>query len=511
MFAYSFATIWTYNFANFRFQQNLNIDGEKRMTIQGKKNSTPNEIYRGVNISPLSNRVLLNPNEIPKEWFNIVPYLPEKPFPALLANNKPASFEIMTQLFPTECVMQAGSQEEYIPIPNKIRELYALCNRPTPLQRAFQLEKAIGVNSDRVKIYFKCEFVSPTGSHKTNTAIAQSYYGKMEGTKGFATETGAGQWGSALSMANTMMGLKTKVFQVRASYNDKPGRRVMMQNFGAELHPSPSNITQTGQIFYSKNPNHPGSLGIAISEAVEAAMTTPGYKYALGSVLDFVLLHQTVIGLEAKIQMSKIGETPTMIMGAIGGGSNFAGLSFPYIKDKLTGDNPNLDFIGVEPYACPSLSKGKYTWDYGDSAKMAPIVKMYSLGANFVPPTVHAGGLRYHGAAPLVSMLKHHKIMDSVMVHQTKTIEAGILMARTEGILPAVETNHVIAAVIDKAVEAQENGQKSTILFNFSGHGYFDTHAYESYHAGTLVDYEYPDAAIQQAMRDFPDIDESKI
>ncbi|WP_457556579.1 TrpB-like pyridoxal phosphate-dependent enzyme [Candidatus Harpocratesius sp.] len=462
-------------------------------------------------VSELNNRVLLDNNQIPKAWFNIVPYLPEKPYPAVLADNTPATFEILSQLFPIECVKQAGSQEEFVPIPRKIRELYALCNRPTPLQRAFQLEKAIGVDSDRIKIFFKCEFVSPTGSHKTNTAIAQSYYGKQEGIKGFTTETGAGQWGSALSMANSMMGLETKVFQVRASYNDKPGRRVMMQNFGAELHPSPSNITKTGQKFYQKNPNHPGSLGIAIAEAVEMAMTNPGYKYSLGSVLDFVLLHQTVIGLEAQLQMEKIGEHPSVIMGSIGGGSNFAGLSFPFFKEKLTGERDELEFIGVEPCACPSLTKGRYTWDYGDSAKMAPIIKMYSLGANFIPPTVHAGGLRYHGAAPLVSMLKNHNKMKSVMVHQTKTIEAGILMAKTEGILPAVETNHVIAAVIDKALEAQENHQKCTILFNFSGHGYFDTHAYQIYHEGKMIDYEYPDMDIQKAMEDFPHIDENKI
>ncbi|MHA1795075.1 MAG: TrpB-like pyridoxal phosphate-dependent enzyme, partial [Promethearchaeota archaeon] len=418
--------------------------------------------------------------------------------------------EQLTQLFPVECVKQAATQEELIPIPTKIRELYALCNRPTPLQRAFRLEKAIGVDSDRIKIFFKCEFFSPTGSHKTNTAIAQSFYGKQEGITGFTTETGAGQWGSALSMANAMMGLKTQVFQVRASYVEKPGRRVLMQNFGAELHPSPSNFTQTGKRFYSQNSNHPGSLGIAIAEAVETAMTNPGFKYSLGSVLDFVLLHQTVIGLETQIQMSKISESPSVIMGSIGGGSNFAGLSFPFFKEKLTGERDELEFIGVEPCACPSLTKGRYTWDYGDSAKLAPIIKMYSLGSNFIPPAVHAGGLRYHGAAPLVSMLKHHNLMKSVMVHQIKTIEAGILMAKTEGILPAVETNHVIAAAIDRALEAQENKEKCTILFNFSGHGYFDTHAYQVYHDGQMVDYEFPDHEIKQAMVDFPKIDESK-
>lgn len=478
--------------------------------IIGKNKSTPTTPEAKEQISYLNNRVLLDNSQIPKAWFNIVPYLPEKPYPAVLADNKPATFEMLTQLFPVECVKQAGSQEEFIPIPKRIRELYALCNRPTPLQRAFQLEKAIGVDSDRIKIYFKCEFVSPTGSHKTNTAIAQSYYGKDEGITGFTTETGAGQWGSALSMANTMMGLKTKVFQVRASYSEKPGRRVLMQNFGAELHPSPSNFTQTGRRFYSQNPQHPGSLGIAIAEAVETAMTNPGFKYSLGSVLDFVLLHQTVIGLEAQIQMKKIGEEPTVVMGSIGGGSNFAGLSFPFFKEKLTGNRDELEFIGVEPCACPSLTKGRYTWDYGDSAKLAPIIKMYSLGANFIPPAVHAGGLRYHGAAPLVSMLKHHNLMKSVMVHQTKTIEAGILMAKTEGILPAVETNHVIAAAIDRALEAQENGEKCTILFNFSGHGYFDTHAYQVYHDGKMVDYEFPDEDINQAMEDLPEIDESK-
>ena len=331
--------------------------------IIGKNRSNQSTTEGQNSVSLLENRVLLDNSQIPKAWFNIVPYLPEKPYPAVLADNTPATFEQLTQLFPVECVKQAATQEELIPIPTKIRELYALCNRPTPLQRAFRLEKAIGVDSDRIKIFFKCEFFSPTGSHKTNTAIAQSFYGKQEGITGFTTETGAGQWGSALSMANAMMGLKTQVFQVRASYVEKPGRRVLMQNFGAELHPSPSNFTQTGKRFYSQNSNHPGSLGIAIAEAVETAMTNPGFKYSLGSVLDFVLLHQTVIGLETQIQMSKISESPSVIMGSIGGGSNFAGLSFPFFKEKLTGERDELEFIGVEPCACPSLTKGRYTWD----------------------------------------------------------------------------------------------------------------------------------------------------
>ena len=475
-------------------------------------NNKPNNSFQLPNqvMSNENNKILLPLNLIPKQWLNIASFLPEKPYPALLPNGMPADFETMTQIFPTECVKQAVSSEEFIDIPKEIREGLALCNRPTPLLRAFRLEKALGLDSDRIKIYGKMEYVSPMGSHKGNTALAQAYYAKQDGITGLTTETGAGQWGTALSMAGSMMGLKVKIFQVRASYYDKPGRRVMMHNYGGDVVPSPSNETESGKEFYSQDPNHPGSLGIAISEAVELAMKSPNYKYSLGSVLDFVCLHQTVIGQEAKIQMDIAGDYPDVVIGCIGGGSNFAGIAFPFMKEKLLGNTPETRFIGAEPAACPSITKGKYTWDYGDTAKMAPIAKMYTLGHTFIPPAVHAGGLRYHGAAPLLSMLANHKQMESVMLHQTKAIQAGMLFSRTEGILPAVETCHAVAAVIDEALEAKENGKKKTILFNFSGHGFFDTHAYKALQENKLVDYEYPDKLIQSALGDLPAIDESK-
>jgi tryptophan synthase beta chain len=489
-----------------KYQYNTN--GDTTMAITKGKQHSENQ-FHGVVLNSTMNRISLGANYLPTHWFNIAPYLPEKPYPAVLNGGQPADFDTLCHVFPTECVKQAATEDEYIKIPDKVRELYALCNRPTPIQRAFQLERALSLNSDRIKIYFKCEYVSPTGSHKSNTAIPQAYYAKQDGLEGLTTETGAGQWGSALSMACNFMGLSTKVFQVRASYDQKPARRVMMNNFGAELHPSPSNLTKAGRSFFDKNPHHPGSLGIAISEAVELAMTSSNYKYSLGSVLDFVCLHQSVIGLESKIQMERIGDYPDIIIGCIGGGSNFAGISFPFFKDSLDGSHTSTRFIGVEPTACPSLTKGKYTYDYGDSAKLAPMIKMYSLGSSFIPPTIHAGGLRYHGSAPLISMLKKHNCMESIMINQIETIEAGLLFSRTEGILPAVETNHAIAAAIREAKRAQENNEKKIILFNFSGHGFFDTHAYAEYHAGNLVNFEHPDLDIKKACTEFPIVDES--
>jgi len=461
-------------------------------------------------MSNLNNKILLPLNKIPKQWMNIASFLPEKPYPCLLPNGMPATAEIMNSIFPTECVNQAMSDAEFIDIPTEVREAFALCNRPTPLLRAFQLERALGVDSDRIKIFAKMEYVSPMGSHKGNTALAQAYYAKQDGVKGLTTETGAGQWGTALAMAGGMMDLDIKIFQVRASYNDKPGRRVLMQNFGGHVVPSPSNLTEAGKKYFEQDPNHPGSLGIAISEALELAMKSPEYKYSLGSVLDFVCLHQTVIGLEAQEQMAIAGEYPDVVIGCVGGGSNFSGLSFPFLKETLLGDKPETKFIGAEPAACPSITKGKYTWDFGDSAELAPIAKMYTLGHSFVPPAVHAGGLRYHGAAPLLSMLAKHKFVSSVMYHQTKAIEAGVLFSKTEGILPAVETTHAVAAAIDQALDAKEKGIKRNILFNFSGHGYFDTHAYKALQEKKLVDFEYPNAAIEAALTDLPIIDESK-
>ena len=377
--------------------------------------------------------------------------------------------------------------------------------------RAFRLEEALGCEGEDIKIYFKNEAYSPTGSHKANTALAQAYYAKKQGLEGLCTETGAGQWGSAISMAGAFVGLKIKVWQVRISYDQKPGRRVFMHSFCADLYPSPSDQTETGRKYLAQDPNNPGSLGIAISEAVEASMASDKYRYSLGSVVDFVCLHQTIIGQEAKIQMEMVDDYPDVVIGCIGGGSNFAGLALPFAKDKLLGEKPNLEIIGSEPTACPSLTKGKYTWDFGDSAKMAPIVKMYTLGHTFIPPPVHAGGLRYHGASPLVSNLTHNGVMKTEMWHQTKIIEDGFLFAKSEGILPAPETCHAISSAVEAAKAAKANGEKKTILFNFSGHGFFDIAAYKAYMDHGLEEYEYPDAKIQEALKDTPQVNEEEL
>jgi tryptophan synthase beta chain len=451
-----------------------------------------------------NNKIFLPIEKIPKAWLNIKAHM-KGPFPPLLLpNGQIADFETMCKVFPVECVKQGGTMEELIPIPQEIREAYAMNQRPTPLVRAFRLEKALGLDSDKQKIYFKAEYMSPTGSHKANTAIPQAFYGKMDGLKGIATETGAGQWGSAMAMACSLFGLNLKVFQVRISYNQKPGRGILMGCYGAEILPSPSNTTNTGRAFYDKDPNHPGSLGIAISEAVECAMSTPGYKYCLGSVVDFVCHHQTVIGLEAKEQMKMAGDYPDTVIGCFGGGSNFSGIAMPFMADKLDGIAPNLDIIAAEPMACPKLSKGVYAYDFGDTAHVAPICKMYTVGSSYIPPPVHAGGLRYHGASPIDSQLKAQGHLRSVALHQKKIIDAGILMCKSEGILPAPESCHAIAAAIDEALNAKKNNEKKTILFNFSGHGFFDTSAYKQYLDGTLVDYEYAEADIQKALLDLP-------
>ena len=461
-------------------------------------------------LDSLNNKIVLPVDKLPTHWLNIKKYLPGKIAPLLLPNGVPADFETLCMVFPKGCVEQGGTMEEFIEIPKEVREAYVLSNRPTPVQRAFRLEKALGLDPDKQHIYFKNESVSPTGSHKGNTAIAQAYYAKQDGLKGLITETGAGQWGSALAMASSMMGLTAKVYQVRLSYEQKPGRRALIENFGAELIPSPSNLTKSGRLFSDKDPNHPGSLGIAISEAVEDSMGSPDYRYTLGSVVDFVVLHQSVVGQEAKLQMEMVDDYPDVVLGCIGGGSNFSGLAFPFMKDKLTGERPDLDVVGAEPTACPSVTKGKYAWDFGDSAKMAPICKMYTLGSSFIPPPVHAGGLRYHGAAPLLSQLTHEGQMRTVMLHQKKALEAGVLFSKTEGILPAPETTHAIAAAIDIAIEAKEKNEKKTILFNYSGHGHFDIAAYIALREGKLVDYEYPDHAIEEALKNLPVVDESK-
>ncbi|WP_448583414.1 TrpB-like pyridoxal phosphate-dependent enzyme [Thermocrinis sp.] len=430
-------------------------------------------------------RVVLNNNEIPKRWFNIIPYLPRPLDPPLDPNTgNPVDPSALLAIFPEPIVEQEVSQEEWIDIPEEVLNIYSLW-RPTPLHRARKLEEYLDTPA---KIYYKNESVSPPGSHKPNTAVAQAYYNKISGVKKLTTETGAGQWGSSLAFASQFFGLECEVFMVRISYNQKPFRRILMETWGAKVVPSPSNLTQSGKRFYDENPEHPGSLGIAISEAIERAVTTPNAKYSLGSVLNHVLLHQTVIGLEAKRQMEMVGEYPDIIVGCVGGGSNFAGLAFPFLKDKLTGERPNLEVIAVEPEACPTLTKGEYRYDYGDTAKLTPLIKMYTLGHDFVPPPIHAGGLRYHGDAPIVCLLYNEGLISAVAYKQREVFEAALMFARTEGIVPAPESAHAIKKVVDLALECKEKREEKTILFNLSGHGYFDLSAYDKFLRGELPD-----------------------
>ncbi len=459
-------------------------------------------------------RILLEPSEVPKEWINLLPDLPSTMTPLINPMDcKPIPPEMAFAIFPKECVLQEVSQESTIPIPKELREIFAKNYRPTPLHRALRLEKELGIEGDRIKIFFKNESVSPTGSHKPNTAIPQAYYAKKDGIGELVTETGAGQWGSGLAYGCNLFDIKCTVYMVRASFLQKPGRKILMRSYGAEVHASPSKFTESGKKFLSKDVEHPGSLGIAISEAIEHSMKSDKIRYSLGSVVNFVLLHQSIIGQEVKIQLAKIGiEKPDVIIGCMGGGSNFAGIAIPYIKDKINGINEEIEMIGVEPRACPSVCKGEYRWDYGDTAMKGPIAKMYTLGHDFIPSPIHAGGLRYHGMAPLISILYNNKIISATMHHQTEVIEAGLKFMRTEGILPAPETAHAIKEAIDQALKAKENNEKKVILFNFSGHGYFDLLAYKTYMTGELVDYELPNEEIKKALasNEMPIIDESQ-
>jgi len=458
-------------------------------------------------------RILLEPNEIPKEWVNIVPDLPAPMTPLINPmDGKPAPPEMAFAIFPKECVLQEVSQESTIPIPKELRELYVRSYRPTPLHRAYGLEKELGIESDDIKIFYKNESVSPTGSHKPNTALAQAYYSKRDGVEELITETGAGQWGSALSYGCNLFGIKCTVYMVRASFIQKPGRKILMRAFNAQVHASPSKLTDSGRSYYEKDPDHPGSLGIAISEAVEHSLRSDKSRYSLGSVVNFVLLHQTIIGQEVKAQLQKINVEPDVLVGCMGGGSNLGGLMIPFAKEKLNGKYPDLEIIGVEPRACPSVTKGEYRWDYGDSAKRAPILKMHTLGHNFIPSPIHAGGLRYHGMAPIISILAKENIMSSVMHHQTEVIESGLLFAKTEGILPAPEAAHAVKEAINQALKAKENSEKKTIVFCLSGHGFFDLLAYKEYMIGNLIDYELPNDDIQKALNapDMPNIDETQ-
>jgi tryptophan synthase beta chain len=398
-----------------------------------------------------------------------------------------------------DLILQEVSSERFIEIPEEIREVYRLW-RPSPLYRAHNLEKLIG---GPARIYYKYEGVSPAGSHKPNTAVAQAFYNARAGVKKLSTETGAGQWGSALSFASALFGLECEVFMVRASYDQKPYRKAMIETWGATIHPSPSDRTQAGRKILEADPDTPGSLGIAISEAVEVAATNEDTKYSLGSVLNHVLMHQTIIGEEALKQLAMVGETPDFVIGCAGGGSNFAGLSFPFVREKMAGRmDPTV--IAVEPAAAPSLTRGSYQFDFGDTVGMTPLVKMHTLGHDFVPDPIHAGGLRYHGMAPLVSLLKEQGIIEAMALHQNETFSRAVQFARVEGIIPGPEPTHAVAAAMMEAEKAKEAGEEKVILFNLSGHGHFDMGAYQAYFAGELIDYAYPEERIAAAMESVP-------
>ncbi len=445
-------------------------------------------------------RIMLDENEIPTHWYNVVADMPNAPLPPLGPDGKPVGPEQMMVIFPETILAQEMSAERWIPIPDEVREAYRLW-RPTPLIRALRLEKALGTPA---KIYYKYEGVSPTGSHKPNSAIPQAYFNKIAGIKRLTTETGAGQWGSSLAFAGQMFGIEVRIYMVKISYDQKPFRRSMMQTWGAEVFASPSDMTNTGRAILAKDPDNQGSLGIAISEAVEEAASRADTKYALGSVLNHVLLHQTVIGLEAKKQLEKIGEYPDMVFAPCGGGSNFAGIAFPFFADKAAGKKVRL--VAVEPTSCPTLTRGVYAYDYGDASGFTPLMKMYTLGHDFMPPGIHAGGLRYHGDSPLVSQLLHEGLIEAVAVPQLATFEAGVKFACAEGIIPAPESNHAIRACIDEALACRETGEPKTLLFNLSGHGHFDMASYDRYFAGKLEDYEYPRDAIETSLAHLPKV-----
>ncbi len=448
-------------------------------------------------------KYLLDESKIPKAWYNINADLPVPPQPVLHPGTmEPVTPDFLSVLFPMNLIMQEVSTERWIEIPEPVRDVYRLW-RPTPLMRAVRLEKALDTPAH---IYYKYEGVSPVGSHKPNTAVPQAFFNKEAGTKALTTETGAGQWGSALAMACNFFGLDLEVYMVKVSYHQKPYRRIIMQNFGATVFASPTDQTQYGRKLLAENPDTPGSLGIAISEAVEVAATSGGSKkYSLGSVLGHVLMHQSVIGLEALEQMEMAGEYPDMVIGCAGGGSNFAGFAYPFLWKNFT-DGRKTKVIAVEPASCPTMTRGKYTFDYGDTAAMAPIVKMHTLGHTFVPPGIHAGGLRYHGMSPSVSALVDHGDIEARAVKQLATFEAAVQFSKAEGIIPAPESAHAVRAAIDEALKCKQDGTKRVIAFNLSGHGHFDMTAYEDYHAGKLKDYEYPAEMVAEAMTHLPNV-----
>ena len=449
-------------------------------------------------------RFVLPQSEIPTHWYNVVADMPTPPLPPLGPDGVPPTPEQMGAIFPQAILEQEMSADRWIPIPQPVREIYRLW-RPSPLVRAARLEEMLGTPA---RIYYKNEGVSPAGSHKPNTAVPQAYYNKQAGIRRITTETGAGQWGCSMALAGQMFGLDVRVFMVKVSYNQKPYRRSMMQTWGAEVFASPSDMTQTGRAALAADPTNQGSLGLAISEAVEEAASRSDTNYALGSVLNHVALHQTIIGLEAKKQFEMAADWPDVIFAPCGGGSSFAGLAFPFVADNAAGgrNGKPVRLVAVEPTSCPSLTKGEYAYDYGDSSGFTPLMKMFTLGHDFMPPGIHAGGLRYHGASPLVSQLYHEGLIEAIAVPQLVTFEAGVMFARAEGVIPAPESCHAIRGAIDEALRCKETGEAKTILFNLTGHGHFDMGSYDRYFAGELEDFAYPAEAIRESLQHLPKV-----
>lgn len=446
-------------------------------------------------------RVLLTEKDLPTAWYNLQADLPEPvPPPLNPATKQPVGPADLEPVFARELLMQEVSRERWLEIPAEVREVYKLW-RPTPLVRARRLEAALRTPA---RIYFKDESHSPPGSHKPNTAVPQAYYNMKQGIKRLTTETGAGQWGSSLAFACSLFGIQCKVYMVKVSYQQKPYRRSMMQLWGAEVTPSPSTETNAGRRILEQDPDCPGSLGIAISEAVEDAVTHDDTRYTLGSVLNHVMLHQTVIGLETEKQFELIGDFPDVVFGCVGGGSNFAGLAFPFLRHKLAGKD--IRFVACEPHSCPTMSRGKYLYDFGDTTKLTPLIKMFTLGHSFVPPGIHAGGLRYHGDSPLVCLLVHEKVIEARAYPQTPVFEAARFFARSEGVVPAPETAHAVKAAIDEAIRCREENRPEVIVFNFSGHGFLDLAAYDAFLAGRLEDVEFPEAELRRSLADLPKV-----
>ncbi len=447
-------------------------------------------------------KILLDESEMPTQWYNIIPDLPAPPPPPLHpGTHEPVGPADLAPLFPMALIEQEVSTESYIDIPEAVQEVYKLW-RPSPLYRAHRLEKLLDTPAH---IYYKYEGVSPAGSHKPNTSVPQVYYNAMEGVKKLTTETGAGQWGTALAFACSLFGLECEIWQVAASYQAKPYRKIMIETFGGTVHSSPSDLTEAGRAILATDPDSPGSLGIAISEAVEVAAKDPAIRYALGSVLNHVLLHQTIIGEEALLQLARVEETPDVIVGCTGGGSNFAGLSFPFLREKMAGRmNPTIR--AVEPAACPSLTRGTYAYDFGDTAGLTPLLKMHTLGHDFIPDPIHAGGLRYHGMAPLISHIYELGLIEAISIGQTECFDAGVTFARNEGIIPAPEPTHALAAAIREAKLAKETGEETVILTALCGHGHLDLAAYDRYLGGEVVDYAYPEAKVTEALANLPQL-----